>query len=1280
MHAVQHLRALNEIAAVLNMTNTSEFRTAMDRDEQDIANILLTVVRSRSEIDITLSLQGSSAQALLLRAQLSIQPGSNEFTSKVLKLMGKLATRCYDAIPTTLFITGITECTDRAVFFGGFSDVFKGVLHGQAVALKRMRIFNATDPLDPRSAKDRGNFVKEAFVWQTLQHKYIVPFIGVDAETFSPAFSIVSPWMKNGTVRMFLAKTQGRDRIFGVNRLLPQISEGLEFLHSKGMIHGDLRGANILVDDQENACLVDFGLTVLIDAISTDTTTSGNRGGNPRWTAPEDFDSQDRSPKSDVFSLGCLYTDQAPLPQIKDPAVMWSVRQNIRSPHPPRDVVPDYAWLFMESCWDASPTARPDIEEVLATVNGFPTSKELFPPIEAPGQYSGWVSAIIAPIQEFIDFSINPHRHYLEPVEVHESSSGITLAIARLAHDGREKLVLSDSARQRDEQDLMANHSTFVAISIIPVLPGDNIQVELVHRELQRNLLHEHIVGIDAVYLDPSTDSIWLRKELMAMSLKRIIGLKHAGSVSLPDSLIARCIKDILLALQFLAEKNLPVKQISANNILLNRSGVAKLNKLDDIVQWPEDQPCRLDPTRSLNSLGALLWETATGQRPLKDPDVEGQVLTYAEFMHPYLDNQDWPTLFSGIASRSPAYGQFLKACFSAETTYESLLQLRAYAAFDASASPKELEDFGLQHLNRVEDLPILLPIIYANLTGVSVPAPDELAALHLEDAGTLLQRVLRPLYALRLLFTVTEGLTPDVTKRLWTPIWRWTTFFVSYAQCFPTRYEVDRDVGLGLVLLMKPLMATDPRFRKDVLSTPGLSRTILWMWQETSINFYPRMEQFRAGLYDYLTHACVQWADAKTSELLDELSEAAGGNFNLAMLCHRGLRYAIDTDDHPPATLDDDRLYRTKAVISLIRLLGSGDREPSAAFWKELLKADISSALTSAVRKCFDGNGPVPASDTRLLFSALTDLFKHVTDPRCVAQTIKNDILWLMMQSSILGYDQDKLGWAPALCRWLLHRCCVAAVLDGALYEVRDQFGRPEFKRSSGYVRCAQVIDVAYERIRILEEVRKQEKTCGNSRCLNNDNNTSTDTENQELSKPKLRRCGHCNNVAYCDAACQRADWEERHRWECLSPGDTTTQQKSLLKIAIAGHPDPQSLPHDTIDVATIMHRRNGTFLRAAIAKDLAAGKVLLGQVPQLAATTKGVKGTYPMHLVLDYCGANGQCTSMLEADMAWPGIKRGYCLVKFMLGRYKATCELMVDPEDDDDDDWETEDGSSE
>jgi serine/threonine protein kinase len=83
------------------------------------------------------------------------------------------------------------------------------------------------------------------------------------------------------------------------------------------IVHGDLRGTNILISDDWNVCLADFGLTHIIE--DTTSTTNGalrsstNRAGSPRWFAPEllaptlfGCDRFVRTPASDVYAFACV--------------------------------------------------------------------------------------------------------------------------------------------------------------------------------------------------------------------------------------------------------------------------------------------------------------------------------------------------------------------------------------------------------------------------------------------------------------------------------------------------------------------------------------------------------------------------------------------------------------------------------------------------------------------------------------------------------------------------------------------------------------------------------------------------------------------------------------------------------------------------------------------------------------------------------------------------------------------------------------------------------------
>ncbi|KZV81672.1 kinase-like protein, partial [Exidia glandulosa HHB12029] len=70
------------------------------------------------------------------------------------------------------------------------------------------------------------------------------------------------------------------------------------------MVHGDLKGANILILDDGTACLGDFGVSAVLVELPSRTATSA---GTWRWTAPEFFDDHGTHTKSgDMWAFGCV--------------------------------------------------------------------------------------------------------------------------------------------------------------------------------------------------------------------------------------------------------------------------------------------------------------------------------------------------------------------------------------------------------------------------------------------------------------------------------------------------------------------------------------------------------------------------------------------------------------------------------------------------------------------------------------------------------------------------------------------------------------------------------------------------------------------------------------------------------------------------------------------------------------------------------------------------------------------------------------------------------------
>ncbi|KAJ7830524.1 kinase-like domain-containing protein, partial [Mycena olivaceomarginata] len=182
-------------------------------------------------------------------------------------------------------------------------------------------------------------FCREALVWQTLRHKYILPLIGVDRETFPSSFC-----------------------------MLLQIAEGLAYLHSMKIVHGDLRGANILISDDWTACLADFGLTgVVEDPASTTGGALTLRWFAPELIAPTFFGCERfvRTTASDVYAFACvcleLHTGNPPFFDVSpDVAAMLKVVAGERPSRPAS--ISDDMWDLITAAWAQNRLDRPSIE------------------------------------------------------------------------------------------------------------------------------------------------------------------------------------------------------------------------------------------------------------------------------------------------------------------------------------------------------------------------------------------------------------------------------------------------------------------------------------------------------------------------------------------------------------------------------------------------------------------------------------------------------------------------------------------------------------------------------------------------------------------------------------------------------------------------------------------------------------------------------------------------------------------------------------------------------
>ncbi|KAM6493356.1 kinase-like protein [Amanita muscaria] len=251
-------------------------------------------------------------------------------------------------------------------------------------------------------------------------------------------------------------------------------------------------------------------------------------------------------------------------------------------------------------------------------------------------RYRGWLSAVVKPLEDFIDDAIDPREYYIDLQEIAEGESGSVFAAQLAPNKDLAKLRLDAGLVAQDQQTLASGEPVAIAIKSVAIVPSGSPKLDELGRELKlmRGLGHENILSMDALYVDLLEDSLWIRMELMERSLADVVSLVEGG-LQLHDRMIARFASDVVQAFQFLQSHQIAHRDVRSDNLLLNIQGVVKLADFstavqvspasplqDDIVGVPYWQApeVRSPPYNALKvdvwSLGATVWELAEAEPP----------------------------------------------------------------------------------------------------------------------------------------------------------------------------------------------------------------------------------------------------------------------------------------------------------------------------------------------------------------------------------------------------------------------------------------------------------------------------------------------------------------------------------------------------------------------------------------------------------------------------------------------------------------------------------------
>lgn len=179
---------------------------------------------------------------------------------------------------------------------GAFSTVWRAAQPavGRDVAIKQIRHELAVQPDFIR------RFEAEAHLVARLEHPRIVPLIDFWREPDSAY--LVMRWLKGGTLERRL--DDGSLSFDETLKLAQQIGEALAEAHRHGIVHRDLKTANILFDELGNAYLADFGIALEVSMSAGP--EAARSPGSPAYSAPEQIRREPLGPTADVFSLGVV--------------------------------------------------------------------------------------------------------------------------------------------------------------------------------------------------------------------------------------------------------------------------------------------------------------------------------------------------------------------------------------------------------------------------------------------------------------------------------------------------------------------------------------------------------------------------------------------------------------------------------------------------------------------------------------------------------------------------------------------------------------------------------------------------------------------------------------------------------------------------------------------------------------------------------------------------------------------------------------------------------------
>eukprot|EP01029_Cantina_marsupialis_P029146 TRINITY_DN779867_c0_g1_i1.p1 TRINITY_DN779867_c0_g1~~TRINITY_DN779867_c0_g1_i1.p1 ORF type:complete len:1036 (+),score=202.55 TRINITY_DN779867_c0_g1_i1:96-3203(+) len=244
---------------------------------------------------------------------------------------------------------------------GMSAEVYKAVFRGEVVAVKKIFI-------GQKSERQLQTFFKETKLMKALRHENVIGLMAccvVDPHAF-----IVTEFMPRGSIYdMYTKNSKNRPNSMSRIQMCLHIAQGVAYLHSKNVIHRDIKSPNVMVTKDWVAKIGDFGLSRIADNHKTMTVC-----GSPLWTSPEMLFGHRYNEKADVYSFAIIMWELLawcePFPQMRVIEVVTAVAEKKERPTLKKEWPSGFVKI-MKQCWAQEPESRPTMNDVVSMLKIF---------------------------------------------------------------------------------------------------------------------------------------------------------------------------------------------------------------------------------------------------------------------------------------------------------------------------------------------------------------------------------------------------------------------------------------------------------------------------------------------------------------------------------------------------------------------------------------------------------------------------------------------------------------------------------------------------------------------------------------------------------------------------------------------------------------------------------------------------------------------------------------------------------------------------------------------